>query len=207
MKEKLEQLEKLLHEIAQIIDRRLKIEKTTILEFDNLIRQLEKEYFTIHSEEKRENFNEVKVKMIQDLMGEKTDHSFFDTDIPKLKSLLGDALAKLLNARNNLVMETKFGSKLGEPNKEFIKLIAQNIVSGQSRIMGTFNYKEYYGYLTGEGYFKVEIGENKTKLFSSFSTAASYLCNKTVLKGWKVWSTELENKERKTMEYFKNLIT
>lgn len=206
MKEKIDKLEKLLFEITEEIEKRLKIEVTTLEEFDDLICDLEKDYFTIHSEEKRQAFSMMKVQLIEDLIAKKKDRTFFDKDIPRLKALLSDRLSKLLDTNSPLVGETKFGSRLKGPNADFKKLLEQNILTTQTRIFGTFEHILYEGYLTKSGYFNLVIDTNKTKPFSSFSTAASFICNKPVVRGWELWFAVDKTGDERNMEHFRNEI-
>ena len=205
MKEKIDQLENLLNEITQVIEKRLKIEAITIEEYDDLICELEEDYFTIHSEEK-EIFNTMKVHLIEDLISEKKTVHFFDNDIPRLKSLLSDRLSKLIDTNNNLVGETRFGSRLKGPNNDFKKILEHALLTTETRIFGNFDRILHEGYLTKEGYFKLLLDTQKTKLFSSLSTAASFICNKPILKGWQVWFALDKNGEEQKLEYFRKSI-
>ena len=205
MKDKIDQFENLLDEISQDIEKRLKIEAITIKEYDTLISDLERDYFTVHSEEKRGDFNMVRTDLITNLISRKKDRSFFDDDIPRLK-LLSDRLSKLLDTNNNLIEETRFGSRLGSPNGDFKKMLDQFSLTTETRIFGSFDHMLYEGKLTEDGYFSLILDTNKTKLFSSLSTAASFICNKPMVKGWKLWFTVDRNGKERSMEYLrKNL--
>ena len=202
MKEKIDQLENLLNEISREVDRRLKIDVIDVEEYDDLICEFEKEYFSIHSEEKKETFNRLKVNLIEDLIAKKNDRSFFNNDIPRLKSLLCDKLSKLENINNKMIADTRFGSRLKGPNPEFKRMLQENILSTETRIFGRFNHIIYEGHLTRDGYFSLTVDAKKAKLFSSLSTAGSYVCNKPVLKGWELWFAIDENGNEQKMLYF-----
>lgn len=207
MKEKIDQLENLLNEIIQEIEKSLKIEAISVEQYDDLICDLEKDYFMIHSEEKRETFNLIKVDLIEDLIAKKKDRTFFNQEITRVKSILSHSLSNLLDPNNNLIEETRFGSKRRGPNPDFKKILEQNILSSQTRIFANFENILYEGYLSEDGYFNLSLNNKKTKLFSSFATAASFICNKPIVKGWELWFAVDKGGNEHTMEHFKNSIT
>lgn len=207
MEEKIAQLEQLLEEILQLFEKHLRIEAITIEEYTNLVLDLEDDYYAVHTDKERGSLDIVATKLIEGMIATKKDRSFFDDDLPKLKILLSETLSKLSDTGNSLVEETRFGSRLKGPSEIFKKLLEQGLVSTETRIYGTFDHILYEGYLTEDGYFKLIRNATKTKLFSSLSTAASFICNKPILKGWAVWFAVDENGKEQFLEYFRNKIT
>ena len=115
-------------------------------------------------------------------------------------------LEKVSTINNGTFSDTRFGSKSKGPNMEFIKLLSQKLLTPSSTIYATCNSVRYEGSLSLDGYFNLFI-ENSEKPFSSLSTAASFISNKPIQKGWLFWfATDKDGKEQK-MEYFKKQLT
>ncbi len=186
MEKEINQLETLLNEINQIIQHRILLKNWSIEDINEAI-GVEEEY----------------IKAKERVIARKNDSSFFDIDIPKLKKVLNEILSKLSDINNNQFRD-KIGSKLRGPNNDFLKILEHGLLDCKSNIFQKFGKSTYTGCLTNDGYFKLNVNGNNTKLFSSFATAASFISEKPVLKGWEVWFAFDKNKKEQNLEYFRN---
>lgn len=207
MKEKLQNLETLLNEINDTIEKQLRIEELSIDEFTNRVLDLEEEYIKYAQPEKVESFKSINFSedLINDFISKKNDRSFFETELPKLKTILNNALA-LIDNKKALIEETRFGSRLGPSNETFKKLLFQKILTTETVISLSFDHQIYEGYLAENGYFYLHCNNNSKKPFSSFSTAASFVCKKPIQKGWEMWYAKDQNGNEHSLDYFRNTI-
>ncbi len=174
IKDNLEKLEIILAEITEFIEKQALIEETTIEEFTNRALDLEELYFENKGEANKEIVNKLTLDLISDFKEKKNDRSFLQ-DISKLKALLIKGLS-IIEKNNEKIEDSRFGSRLGQPNNHFKQLLKQQILSSSTRIFATFDHQENEGTLTETGYFKLSLKSNLNKLFSSLTTASSFVC-------------------------------
>ena len=142
-------------------------------------------------------------KLVQDY---NEDKSKFSNELKQIKSLLLNALKTidtLFVANQEIQTESKFGSRLGEPNDDFLKLINQNILTPDTKVYIETDGKKVYGSFTSDGYFKLDLND---KLFSSLTTAASYVCNKPKANGWQLWHCVDETGLVRELKSYQNLL-
>lgn len=195
MKEKLDQLENLLTEIAELIEQRLEIEQVDLEEFDN---HYKNDPIPLEGKE------EYVASFRKTIVSYKNDRSFYENDIPQLESSLSYALKHLRAIKNDLSESRSLGKK-NRPNDYIIKLLKLQLLTTKSPISGALQGKVFSGFLTEDGYLELNINGRLTK-FGSLRYAAFSAWGKDISSQWKFWKTNNDSGEEKTLEYFKNLI-
>jgi hypothetical protein len=199
MKEKIIQLEDLLKEITALVEKRLNVEAMTVEEYRTEILGLEEDYFSVYTEEKREAFNRIKMRLIEKFIADKKDHSFFEEDVPKIEALLSQCLTKLQGFKNESP-EVRHILNKNKPNEDLIKLIRQQILNTKAAISGKLLGKIFSGFLTEDGYLELEINGTK-KRFGSLRHAAIAAWGRDIQSQWKFWKVD-----DVPLEHFRNQI-
>ncbi len=179
MERQLQKLDECLKETLGLAKTHKEISEIDIIEYN----EFHKRICTEH-EDGEKHFASFQ-KLVKDY---NDDKSKFSNELKQIKSLLSNALkdidSLLVEKQELLQIESKFGSRLGEPNDDFIKLISQNILKTDTKVYIETDGKKVYGSFTSDGYFKLDLND---KRFSSLTTAASYVCDKTKVNGWQLW--------------------
>lgn len=197
MKEKIEQLEKLLKGINELIERHIFFEQIDLEVFD-----------TDHkndplSSEELEKKSYASIREI--IVSHKNDHSFYENDISKLEAILQNALIQIQDTKNDL-FELRSTVSKNKPNPDILKLIKQGILNTTSPISGDKNGKVVTGFLTEDGYLELQINGSKEK-FGSLRKAAYKVWKRDIKNQWEFWKAKDKiDKEEKPLEYFRNLI-
>ncbi len=188
MKEKLGQLENLLIEIEKTIEKEAYnqklIQEITIEDWEKSIEDLELPDYT---DDKRKIIRDNFLKM-------KSDKSFEEVEIPRLKSILENAQMRLIN----------FIHESDENNDRIIirKFIEHKIITTDTQIsFGNKKEGNVVGYLTTLGDFKVNLN-GEFKSFSSFNDAA-HAVNERARDGWSDWVANDKSGQRQNLGYFK----
>ncbi|MEP7229947.1 MAG: hypothetical protein ABI691_06830 [Ginsengibacter sp.] len=198
MKEKIDQLEKLLAEISKLIERHLEIKQIDLGKFDadykskpNSSDDTEKHFYS--------DFRKT-------ITYHKNNSSFNEYDIPRFESLLSTSLKELQLIKDDPSELSSIENKNRRPNPDIIKLIKQGILNTKSPIYGEKNNKVFSGFLTEDGYLKLN-SNGSFKKFGSLRYAAFKLWGSDNQSSWKFWKAKITiDSEEESLEYFKNLI-
>lgn len=193
---KAEQLEILLDEIRETIDKRIEIGNIDLDEYDNLFTD------NIIPEEMLEEKHINKFR--ETIVFYKNDNLFYSKDIPRIESLLSNLLNHLESIKNNKTESNLSGDKI-QPNPELIKLVEHGLLNITSPISGNKQGKIVSGFLTKDGFLEIEIN-GITKKFGSLRRAAISAWGSDVASQWKFWKVNINTPEEQTLEYYKKLL-
>lgn len=192
MDELIKQLKKILADIFEQTERRLKIEQINLSEFDESLGQDE-----IIDEL---DLGDIIQKYREKIVEYKSDNSFLEKDIPNLISLLETSKERIQNYRTDL---TEIGGK-NLPNENIVNLIRQGILTVETPISKIHKNKELTGHLTTDGYKELVLRGVSKKL--TLRRAAIQGWGTDPQNQWKFWKATDINGEKKPLEYFKELL-
>ena len=192
MKESFDKLEKIINEIIGQIERRLSIEQLELNEYDDLIK---------NSLDDDNIIRDSMLKFREKIVFYKSNRSFWDKDIPNMIFLLDDAKEKIEAYQKGL---KDIGGK-DLPNNDIINLIQFGILSSETPISKTHKGKEIKGHLTKDGFLEIEL--NGTKMKKSLRKAAILAWGTNPPNQWTFWEATDKNGERRSLEYFKTLLS
>ncbi len=198
MKEKIDQLERLLKEISKLIERHLEIKQIDLGKFDADYKPNPNS-----SVDREELFYSA---FRETIISHKNNLSFNEYDIPRFESLLSTSLKELQLIKDDPLELSSIENKNRRPNSDIIRLIKQGILNTKSPIYSEKNDKVFSGFLTEDGY--LELNSNGSfKKFGSLRYAAFKLWGSDISSSWKFWKAKVTiDSEEESLEYFKNLI-
>lgn len=188
MEQEIIQLEKLLNQVIDYIDKRIQIEsleKSNLDKIQNLVN-----FSSFQSEKDFLDFKE-KVQLFK-------DDNFFEIDLPKVEEIINQSIKKInylkkINSRSILEKynigktEIKSKSESKRPNTSILQLIKQHLVYPDSEIVG--NHKGYTvkGHFTIDGYFEIEVNGVKNKYNSLRKAFYDVWGSVPTISQWDFW--------------------
>lgn len=188
MEQEIIQLEKLLNQVIDYIDKRIQIEsleKSNLDKIQNLVN-----FSSFQSEKDFLDFKE-KVQLFK-------DDNFFEIDLPKVEEIINQSIKKInylkkINSRsiqekyNRGKTEFKSKSESKRPNTSILQLIDQNLVSLDSEIIGSHKGLSIKGYFTVDGYFEIEVNGVKNKYNSLRKAFYDVWGSVPTISQWDFW--------------------
>lgn len=194
MEKEIENLQLSFKKIIEILEARKGIIQADLVELDDFVDEM-----SIQQPESKKHFERFKDTII----AYKNDSSKFPREVDRIKDLLS-TFQKTLNNINttneNKSIDNRFGSKKGQPNSDFLKLIQQNLISSEQDIFTQKDSAVVAGNITEDGYFKLK---NHSPMFSSLTTALCFVHGKTMTNGWEHWSVLDKNGVVHPLRYYK----
>jgi hypothetical protein len=192
MQETIDQLKKILADIFEQAERRLKIEQIDLKEFDDSLNNSE---ITDRLDER-----DLMLKFREKVVKYKGDNSFWEKDIPNLIALLESSKERIQNYRADLI---EIGGK-NLPNEDIVNLIKQGILTTETPISKTHKNKELVGHLTIDGYLELMVRGISKKL--GLIRAAIEGWGSDPSNQWDFWEAPDINGEKKSLEHFRSLL-
>lgn len=191
MEQEIIQLEKLLNQVIDYIDKRIQIEsleKSNLDKIQNLVN-----FSSFQSEKDFLDFKE-KVQLFK-------DDNFFEIDLPKVEEIINQSIKKInylkkINSRSILEKynigktEIKSKSESKRPNTSILQLIDQNLVSLDSEIIGSHKGLSIKGYFTVDGFFEIELNGIKKKYNSLRKAFYDVWGSGPTMSQWDFWFVE-----------------
>jgi hypothetical protein len=191
MKEKINQIERLLREINEQVEKYKEVENIDIKYID----RFQDTYLT------QESFYSFK-KIIVGLKNESAEYMH---EQGRLELILSNTLSQIQALKRDSSKLTSLG-KIKIPNNFLASLIHQNILTTSSIIFATFNGMTVFGNLTKDGYLELEINGIKQKYRSLRRAAYGAFRIPLQRSQWEFWKVKDQTKEGKPLEYYIKLI-
>jgi hypothetical protein len=187
-----QQVHHALEQMFQTIESRDIIERINLDEYDSIFKNSDSGD-GIDIQQKLTRFRETIIEM-------RADDSFWNAEIPRLISLLENAIDRLKN-HQHVVKE--IGGK-DVANKEIIEMLNQGILTTETVIYNDYKGQTFSGHLTYDGFIELDLKGLKRKL--SLRRAAYYAWKCDSQNQWLFWKAKDINGHQKTLDHFRNLI-